>query len=159
MTFNLLNENKMMPNNMSKKETKAELLKNIRLELFKKKKIIPAKTFTTLSSKLYTLEFSKKNNMKSIENFFKKEIEPLTAEVNTKGKLKENKKEVKKATESVNNLSSQLSSQMWTINIPKKYDHCISALNACPIMKSSTETKVKTYYFYNIQSLSLDYIS
>ena len=147
MTFNLLNENKMTSKNMSKKETKAELLKNIRLELFKKKKIIPAKTFTTLSGKLYALEFSKKNNMKSIENFFKKEIEPLNFEVNTKGKLKEYKNEVKKTTEIIKNLSSQLSSQMWTINTPTKYEHCISALNACPIMKSSTETKVKTYYF------------
>ena len=92
--------------------------------------------------------------MKSIENFFKKEIEPLTAEVNTKGKLKENKKEVKKATESVNNLSSQLSTQMWTINTPSNYTNCISALNSCPIMKSQLEKKIKTYYFYNIQSLN-----
>ena len=87
MTFNLLNENKMTSKNMSKKETKAELLKNIRLELFKKKKIIPAKTFTTLSGKLYALEFSKKNNMKSIENFYEKEIQSLNKETNTKEKL------------------------------------------------------------------------
>ena len=89
MIFNSKNEIKMTSKNMSKKESKTELLKTIRLELFKKKKFIPAKTFTTLSGKLYALEFSKKNNMKSIENFFKNEIEPLNFEINTKGKLKD----------------------------------------------------------------------
>ena len=88
----------MTSNNMSKKEIKVELLKNIRLELFQKKKIIPAKTFTTLSGKLYALEFGGKNNMKSIENFYKKEIQPLSKEINTKEKLIKKNKQVKEAT-------------------------------------------------------------
>jgi hypothetical protein len=91
MIFNSKNEIKMTSKNMSKKESKTELLKTIRLELFKKKKFLPVKTFTTLTGKLYTLEFSKKNNMKSIENFYKEKIAPLNFEVNTKKKLIEKK--------------------------------------------------------------------
>lgn len=90
----------MTSKNMSKKESKSELLKKIRLELFNKKqsKVIPGKTFTSLNDKLLSLEFGGKNNLKSIENFYNEKIAPLNKEINTKEKLNEKKKQLKEDT-------------------------------------------------------------
>lgn len=149
---------------MSPTQEKKKLIESIRNELYKKKQTnsITNATFTNKMMKLYVLENTKNKKVKSIENFYEKEIKPLTKELNTQAKVETKKKEEKKKEDiiiqqfnkNLSSLSKQLSTEMWTINTPKNYSHCLSALNSCPIMKSSTESKVKTYYFYNIQSLT-----
>lgn len=189
-TINLNDQIKMTSYNMSKKESKAELIKKIRKELFLKKNDIAGKTYTALREKIDTLEFGKKNNLKSLENFYKEKVAPLNKEINTKGKLQEKNKqvkadtnaffnavdssgliqptskkskderkkardeEIKKTNALISSLSSQLSSEMWIINTPVNYSHCLGAVNACPVIKSQLEKKIKTYYIYNVSSLN-----
>jgi hypothetical protein len=96
----LINEIKMTYNNMSKKESKSELLKKIRKELLihKESKIIPYQTFNSLNNTLYALEFKEDKNIKRIKNFYKEKIAPLNKEINTKEKLNEKKKQLKEDT-------------------------------------------------------------